>query len=148
MSLRQQVQDDMKSALKAGDKARLAVVRLILAAIRQREVDERIELDDAQVVETLDRMVKQRRESITQYEQGGRDDLASQERYEIEVIRHYLPEPLTDTEVDAVIDAAVAETGASSIKDMGRVMAIVKPKVQGRADMGAVSARVKSRLGA
>lgn len=136
----------MKSALKAGDKARLGVVRLMLAAVKQREIDERIELDDAQVVETLDRMVKQRRESITQYDQAGREDLAAQERFEIGVIQQYLPEPLTDAEIDALIDAAVATTGATGIRDMGKVMAEVKPRAQGRADMGAVSAKVKARL--
>ena len=146
MSLRQRIQDDMKSALKAGDKQRLGTLRLIHAAVQQREVDERVLLTDQQVLETLDKMVKQRRESIVQYEQGSRDDLAEQERFEIGVIQHYLPEPLSDAEIDALVDGAIAETGAAGIRDMGKVMAIVKPAVQGRADVGAVSAKVKSRL--
>ena len=142
MSLRQRIQDDMKSALKAGDKQRLGTLRLIHAAVQQREVDERVLLTDQQVLETLDKMVKQRRESIVQYEQGSRDDLAEQERFEIGVIQHYLPEPLSDAEIDALVDGAIAETGAAGIRDMGKVMAIVKPAVQGRADVGAVSAKV------
>ena len=146
MSLRQRIQDDMKSALKAGDKQRLGTLRLIHAAVQQREVDERVLLTDQQVLETLDKMVKQRRESIVQYEQGSRDDLAEQERFEIGVIQHYLPEPLSDAEIDALVDGAIAETGAAGIRDMGKVMAIVKPAVQGRADVGAVSAKVKTRL--
>ena len=146
MSLRQRIQDDMKSALKAGDKQRLGTLRLVHAAVQQREVDERVLLTDQQVLETLDKMVKQRRESITQYEQGGRNDLAEQERFEIGVIQHYLPDPLSDAEIDALVDGAIAETGAAGIRDMGKVMAIVKPAVQGRADVGAVSAKVKTRL--
>ena len=146
MSLRQRIQDDMKSALKAGDKQRLGTLRLIHAAVQQREVDERVLLTDQQVLETLDKMVKQRRESIVQYEQGSRDDLAEQERFEIGVIQHYLPTPLTDAEIDALLDRAIAEAGAAGIRDMGKVMAIVKPAVQGRADVGAVSAKVKTRL--
>ena len=146
MSLRQRIQDDMKSALKAGEKQRLGTLRLIHAAVQQREVDERVLLTDQQVLETLDKMVKQRRESIVQYEQGSRDDLAEQERFEIGVIQHYLPEPLSDAEIDALVDGAIAETGAAGIRDMGKVMAIVKPAVQGRADVGAVSAKVKTRL--
>ncbi|MEJ2687802.1 MAG: GatB/YqeY domain-containing protein [Gammaproteobacteria bacterium] len=147
MSLKDSLQDDMKTAMRAGDKPRLAVIRLINAAIKQREVDERITLDDAQVTAVLDKMVKQRRESLTHYEQAGREDLASQEKFEIEVIQHYLPEPLGEAELDAVIEAALTQTGASSIKDMGKVMGIIKPQVQGRADMAAVSARIKARLG-
>ena len=146
MSLRQRIQDDMKSALKAGDKQRLGTLRLVHAAVQQREVDERVLLTDQQVLETLDKMVKQRRESIVQYEQGGRADLVEQERFEIGVIQHYLPEPLSDAEIDALVDGAIAETGAAGIRDMGKVMAIVKPAVQGRADVGAVSAKVKTRL--
>ena len=146
MSLRQRIQDDMKSALKAGDKQRLGTLRLIHAAVQQREVDERVLLTDQQVLETLDKMVKQRRESIVQYEKGAREDLAEQERFEIGVIQHYLPTPLTDAEIDALLDRAIAEAGAAGIRDMGKVMAIVKPAVQGRADVGAVSAKVKSRL--
>ena len=123
MSLRQRIQDDMKSALKAGEKQRLGTLRLIHAAVQQREVDERVLLTDQQVLETLDKMVKQRRESIVQYEQGSRDDLAEQERFEIGVIQHYLPTPLTDAEIDALLDRAIAEAGAAGIRDMGKVMA-------------------------
>ncbi len=137
----------MKAAMRAGEKPRLAVIRLINAAIKQREVDERISLDDAQVTAVLDKMVKQRRESLSHYEQAGRDDLANQETFEIEVIQQYLPEPLGDAELDALINDALTQTGASSIKDMGKVMGILKPQVQGRADMAAVSARIKARLG-
>jgi len=144
--LKQRLQDDMKAAMKAGDKPRLGVIRLINAAIKQREVDERIDLDDTQVLAVLDKMVKQRRDSIAQYEQAGREDLASQERFEIEVCQAYLPAALDDNEIDAMIDAAVAGTGASGIRDMGKVMGVLKPQMQGRADMGAVSARVKARL--
>ncbi len=147
MSLKDNLQEDMKTAMRAGDKPRLAVIRLINAAIKQREVDERITLDDAQVTAVLDKMVKQRRESLGHYEQAGRDDLANQEKFEIEVIQHYLPEPLGEAELDALIDAAMAQTGAASIKDMGKVMGILKPQIQGRADMAAVSARIKARLG-
>jgi uncharacterized protein len=146
--LKQRVQDDMKSALKAGDKRRLGVVRLILAAIKQREIDERIELDDTQVLAVLDKMVKQRRDSVSQYAAAGREDLAEVERYEIEVCQGYLPQPLTESEIADLIDAAIAGTGAAGMKDMGRVMAELKPRAQGRADMGAVSALIKQRLGA
>ncbi|MEX0900708.1 MAG: GatB/YqeY domain-containing protein [Gammaproteobacteria bacterium] len=146
MSLRQRIQDDMTSALKAGDKKRLGTIRLAYAAIKQREIDERVVLTDQQVLETLDKMVKQRRESIVLYEQGGRADLAEQERFEIGVLQQYLPDPLSDAEIDALIAKAIAETGAEGIRDMGKVMAVVKPAVQGRADVGAVSAKVKDRL--
>lgn len=146
MSLRQRIQDDMKSALKAGDKRRLGVIRLIHAAIKQREVDERVELSDAQVLETLDRMLKQRRDSVAQYEQGGREDLAGQERFEIGVIQQYLPEPLSGPEIDALVERAVAETGATGPRDMGKVMAAIKPAAQGRADMARISALVRARL--
>jgi len=145
--LKQRIQDDMKTAMKAGDKPRLGAVRLILAAIKQREVDERIELDDAQVLAVLDKMVKQRRDSVVQYTAAGREDLASVERFEIEVCQGYLPQPLSDTEVSVLIDTAIAATGAAGMKDMSRVMAQLKPLVQGRADMGAVSALIKQRLG-
>lgn len=137
----------MKAAMRAGEKPRLAVIRLINAAIKQREVDERISLDDAQVTAVLDKMVKQRRESLSHYEQAGRDDLSGQEKFEIDVIQQYLPEPLGDTELDALINAALAQSGATSIKDMGKVMGILKPQIQGRADMAQVSARIKARLG-
>ena len=146
MSLKDQIQQDMKDAMRAKEKARLATIRLILAAIKQREVDERIELDDAQVIAVLDKMSKQRRESISQFEQAGRDDLIAQEKSELEIIQTYLPEALDEDELHALIEAAMQATGASSIKDMGKVMGQLKPKIQGRADMGAVSALIKSRL--
>ena len=133
--------------MKGGDKARLAVVRLMLAAVKQREVDERIELDDSQVLAVLDKMVKQRRDSIRQYGDAGRDDLVAQEAAEIEVIQEFLPTALSNDEIDAIIEAAITETGAASMRDMGKVMGIVKPQVQGRADVGQVSGRVKQRLG-
>lgn len=147
-SLKERLQADMKTAMKAGDKDRLGVVRLVLAAIKQREVDERIQLDDDQVVAVLDKMVKQRRESIAQYRAGGRDDLADVESAEIEIIQAYLPQALSEAEIDALIKEAMAETGAAGVSGMGKVMAVLKPKMQGRADMSAVSARVKSLLGA
>ena len=136
----------MKTALKAGDKRRLGAVRLILAAVKQKEVDERKELADPEVLAVLEKMLKQRRDSISQYEQAGRTDLAEQEAFEVGVIQGYLPAALGDAEIAALIEAAIAETGAKAMADMGKVMAIVKPKIQGRADMGAVSARVKQRL--
>ena len=145
--LKQQITDAMKAAMKGGDKARLAVVRLMLAAVKQREVDERIELDDSQVLAVLDKMVKQRRDSIQQYGDAGRDDLVAQEAAEIEVIQEFLPKALSDEEINAIIEAAIAETGADSMRDMGKVMGVVKPQVQGRADVGQVSGRVKQRLG-
>lgn len=145
--LKQQIQDDMKSAMKGGDKPRLATIRLIMAAIKQREVDERIELDNEQVLAVLDKMVKQRRDSITQYEQAGRDDLADKEKSEIDIIQTYLPEALGEDEIAALITEVIAASGASSMADMGRVMGQLKPRIQGRADMGAVSAQVKQQLG-
>jgi uncharacterized protein YqeY len=145
--LKQQITDAMKAAMKSGDKARLAVVRLMLAAIKQREVDERIELDDAQVLAVLDKMVKQRRDSIQQYGDAGRDDLAAQETAEVEVIQEFLPAALGDDEIAAIIAAAIQESGAASMRDMGKVMGIVKPQVQGRADVGKVSGLVKQQLG-
>ena len=147
MSLKGNITDDMKSAMKAGDKDRLKVVRLILAAIKQYEVDNRTELDDAGVLGVLDKMVKQRRDSVEQFQKGGRDDLANIELAEIAVLEAYLPEQLSDTELDALIDEAIAATGAESIRDMGKVMGTIKAKAAGRADMGAVGARVKARLG-
>lgn len=145
--LKSQIQADMKSAMKAGEKDRLGVIRLILAAVKQREVDERIELDDTQVLAVLDKMIKQRRDSVTQYDAAGRADLAAVERFEIEVIQGYLPAALTTDELNALIEQAVATTGASAMNEMSKVMAVVRPQVQGRADMGAVSALVKQRLG-
>lgn len=146
--LKQRIQDDMKHAMKSGDKRRLGTIRLALAAIKQREVDERIELDDTQVLAVLDKMVKQRRDSIAQYEKAGRTELAEQEQYEIGVLQEYLPEALSEQEITRLVDEAVQESGAASVRDMGRVMALLKPRLQGRADMGAVSALVRNRLGA
>jgi len=146
MSLKDRIQQDVKDAMRARDKERLATIRLITAAIKQREVDERIELDDEQVLLVLDRMCKQRRESIDQFEKAGRDDLVSKELGELDLIQGYLPRQLDDDEIAVLIDAAMADTGASSIKDMGKVMGQLKPRLQGRADMSAVSAMIKSRL--
>jgi len=145
--LKTQLTDDMKAAMKGGDKSRLAVIRLINAAIKQREVDERIELNDEQVLAVLDKMVKQRRDSIKQYTDAGRTDLADVEQAEVEIIQGYLPAALSDEEIAAIIEQAISETGASSMADMGKVMGKVKPQVQGRADMGAVSGLVKAKLG-
>lgn len=136
----------MKTAMKAGDKRRLGAVRLILAAVKQKEVDERKELADPEVLAVLEKMLKQRRDSISQFEQAGRTDLAEQEAFEVGVIQGYLPAALGDAEIAAFVEEAIAATGAKAMADMGKVMAIVKPKIQGRADMGAVSARVKQRL--
>jgi hypothetical protein len=147
MSLKDRILQDVKDAMRAKDKPRLATIRLITAAIKQREVDERIELDDTQVLVVLDKMCKQRRESISQFEQAGRDDLAAQEKAELALIQQYLPEQLGEAEINELIDAAMEQTGASSMKDMGKVMGQLKPKLQGRADMGAVSALIKARLG-
>ena len=147
-SLKNQVIEDMKSAMKAGDKDRLKVVRLMLAAIKQVEVDKRIELDDAAVLAVLDKMVKQRRDSVEQFEKGNREDLAAIERAEIEVLEAYLPEQLSADELAAMVDEVIAATGAESIRDMGKVMGQIKAKAAGRADMGAVSATVKERLNA
>jgi len=145
-SLKEQITSDMKDAMRAKEKERLGTIRLILAAIKQREVDERIELDDEQVLAVLDKMVKQRRDSITQYRDAGREELAAVEEAELEIIQHYLPEALSEAEIDNLIDEAISSSGAESMKDMGKVMGLLKPKVQGRADMGAVSARIKARL--
>ena len=146
MSLKLQLTEDMKTAMRGGDKHRLGVVRLILAAIKQREVDERIELDDAQILAVLEKMLKQRRDSVSQYAGAGREDLADVERAEMTVIEAYLPAQLDEAELDALIDAAIAGTGASSPRDMGKVVAAVKDKAAGRADMGVVSGRIKTRL--
>ena len=148
MSLKSRITDDMKAAMKGGDKPRLATIRLVQAAIKQREVDERIELDDDQVLAALEKMLKQRRDSMSQFEAAGREDLAAQERYEIGVLQDYMPAPLDEAEIDAAIAAAISESGASSARDMGKVMAALKPKVAGRADMQALSAKVKAALGA
>ena len=146
MTLKGQFQEDMKSAMKAGDKDRLKVVRLALAAFKQVEIDERIELDDAQALGILNKMVKQRRDSVSQFRDGDREDLAEIELAEIAVLETYLPEQLSAAELDQLIDQAIADSGASSIRDMGKVMGQVKNKAQGRADMGAVGAKVKARL--
>lgn len=146
MHLKGRIQSDMKDAMKAGDRDRLKVVRSIMAGVKQVEVDERRELDDADVIRVIDKMVRQRRESVTQFTDGGRDDLARQEQAEIEVLLTYLPEPLSDEELDALIDKAIADTGAAGIRDMGKVMGTIKAAAEGRADMSAVGARVKARL--
>jgi uncharacterized protein len=145
-SLVDRIKEDMKAAMKSGDKARLGVIRLILSAIKQIEVDERIALDDARALQVLDKMLKQRRESIRQFADAGRDDLVAQEEMEVTVIQAYLPSALSEEEVDGMISAAVLESGAESAKDMGKVMALLKPKMQGRADMSVVSAKIKAAL--
>ena len=144
--LKQRLTEDMKAAMKSGDKHGLGVIRLMLAAIKQREVDERIELDDAQVLAALDKMVKQRRDSVSQFEAAGRTDLAEIEKSEIVVIERYLPAKLGEAEIVAAIDAAMAETGATGPADIGKLMGALKPKLAGQADMGQVSALVKQRL--
>jgi len=146
MSLKERITEDMKTSMRAGDKERLAGIRFILAAIKQREVDERIQLDDTQVLAVLEKMIKQRRESISQFEAGGRADLVAKESAELAVLLAYLPAQLADGEVEGLIKAAIASTGATTMKDMGKVMAAVKPQVQGRTDMGALSARIKGLL--
>lgn len=145
-TLKERVTEDMKTALRAREKDRLGALRLILAAIKQREIDSRAALDDPQVLAVMDKMVKQRRESIDQFLRAGRDDLVAREQLELDVISTYLPEPLSDTEIDSLIDTVLAATGAVSMKDMGRAMGQLKPQLQGRADMAVVSARVKARL--
>ena len=146
MSLKSQVVEDMKTAMRAKDAARLSTIRMLLAAIKQREVDERIELTDADVLTIIDKMIKQRRDSITQFEAGKREDLAAIERAEVALLEDYMPARLADAEIDALIADAIASTGASGIAGMGKVMALLKPKLAGRADMGAVSARIKAKL--
>ena len=145
--LKAQITEAMKTAMREKEKSRLGVIRLITAAMKQIEVDERIELDDARVLTILDKMLKQRRESIKQYEAADRQELADQEAYEITIIQEFMPAQLDDAEIDAIIDEAVAATGASSMKDMGKVMGMIKPKLAGRADMGAVSGKIKAKLG-
>jgi hypothetical protein len=146
VTLKERITEDMKAAMRASEKERLSTIRMVQAAIKQREVDERIVLDDAQVIAVLEKMVKQRRESIVAFEQGGRADLADKEKSEIALLQVYLPAQLSEAEVDALIKEAIATTGASSMKDMGRVMAAVKARAAGQADMGAVSARIKAAL--
>jgi len=147
MPLKERITDDMKAALRSGEKDRLGTIRMIMAAIKQREVDERIVLDDTQVLAVVEKMIKQRREAIAQFEAGGRTDLVAKESAELALLTQYLPEQLSAQELDALISEAVAASGAGSIKDMGKVMGIVKAKVQGRADMSAVSARIRAMLG-
>lgn len=147
MTLKSRVQNDMREALRAGDRERLKVLRMLLAGIKQIEIDERREVDDARVLSVLEKMVKQRRDSVRQFREGGRADLADLEYAEIAVLEQYLPEPLSEEELGTLIDRAIAECGAESIRDMGKVMGQLKPQVQGRADMSAVGARVRERLG-
>jgi len=147
VTLKERITEDMKAAMRASEKERLSTIRMVQAAIKQREVDERIVLDDAQVIAVLEKMVKQRKESVAQFEQGGRADLADKEKAEIVLLQAYLPTQLTDAEIEALVRDAIASTGAASIKDMGKVMGAVKAKAAGRADMGAVSARIKATLG-
>jgi uncharacterized protein YqeY len=147
MTLKSQLTEDMKAMMRAGDKPRLGVIRLILADIKRREVDERIELDDTQVLTVLEKMLKQRRDSVSQYDAANRKDLADVERYEMGIIEAYLPAKLAEAEIDALIDAAIADTGATSARDMGKVVAQVKEKAAGRADMASVSQKIKAKLG-
>ncbi len=146
MSLKDRITEDMKNAMRAGDKERLGTIRLTLAAIKQREVDERIQLDDSQVLAAIEKMIKQRKEAIAQFETGGRADLVAKETAEIAVLQGYLPAQMSAVEIDALIAEAIAATGATTIKDMGKVMGVVKSKAQGKADMGSVSARIKAKL--
>lgn len=147
MTLKARISEDMKNAMRAKDSARLGAIRLLLSAIKQREVDERIEVNDTQVVEAIEKMLKQRRDSISQYEAASRNDLADVEKFEVSVLQEYLPQALTEAEVDAILQQAIADTGAAGIKDMSKVMAAVKPKVVGRADMGKISGLIKAKLG-
>ena len=146
MSLKARITEDMKNAMRSGEKDRLGLIRMLQAGIKQREVDERIELDDTQVLAVIDKMIKQRKDSVEQFRAGGRDDLAAKEAAEIGWLTGYLPAQLTDAEVDALIQDAIAATGAATMKDMGKVMGVVKPRAQGRTDMGALSARIKAAL--
>ena len=148
MTLKERITEDMKTAMRSGEKDRLAVIRLLQAAIKQREVDERIVLDDVQVTSVLEKMIKQRKESVVAFEKGNRADLVAKETAEIAVLQPYLPAQLSDAELDALIAEAISSTGAASIKDMGKVMGVVKAKAAGKADMGAVGARIKAKLGA
>jgi uncharacterized protein YqeY len=146
-SLKGRITDDMKAAMRSGEKERLGVIRMITAAIKQREVDERISLDDAQVLSVLEKMIKQRKESLVQFQAGNRPDLVDKESSEIVLLQGYMPSQLSDSELDALIADAITTTGAASIKDMGKVMGIIKGKAQGRADMAAVGAKIKAKLG-
>jgi uncharacterized protein len=146
MSLKERITDDMKAAMRSGEKERLGVIRMITSAIKQREVDERITLDDAQVLSVLEKMIKQRKESLVQFQAGNRQDLVDKESAEITLLQGYMPSQLSDADIDGLINDAIAASGAGSIKDMGKVMAIIKGKAQGRADMAAVGAKIKARL--
>jgi uncharacterized protein YqeY len=146
MSLKERITDDMKAAMRSGQKVELGVIRMITAAIKQREVDERITLDDSQVLSVLEKMIKQRKESLVQFQAGNRQDLVDKEAAEITLLQGYLPSQLSDSEIDALISEAIQATGAASIKDMGKVMGLIKGKAQGRADMAAVGAKIKARL--
>jgi uncharacterized protein len=146
MSLKERITDDMKAAMRSGEKERLGVIRMITSAIKQREVDERIALDDAQVLSVLEKMIKQRKESLVQFQAGNRQDLVDKEAAEITLLQGYLPAQLSDTEIEGLIKDAIAASGAAGIKDMGKVMAIIKSKAQGRADLGSVGAKIKARL--
>lgn len=148
MSLKARISEEMKNAMRAKDTARLGAIRLLLAAIKQREVDERIELDDNQVIEAIEKMLKQRRDSISQYEAANRQDLADVEKQEVSVLQEYLPKALSESELAEILDKVIADTGAAGIKDMSKVMAAIKPLVIGRADMGKISGLIKSKLGA
>lgn len=147
MELKAQINEDMKAAMRAKETQRLSAIRLLLAAIKQREVDERTELDDQQIIGVIEKMIKQRRESVAQYEKASRADLAEAEKFELDVLQNYMPQQLSEAEVEAAVASAVAESGAESVRDMGKVMAILKSQLAGRADMGRVSALVKGRLG-
>jgi uncharacterized protein YqeY len=147
VSLKERITEDMKAAMRAGEKDRLATIRLVLAAVKQIEVDERITVDDTRMLSVLEKLAKQRKESIAQFESGGRADLVAKEAAELAIIKSYLPEQLSDAELDALIAEAISSTGAATIKDMGKVMGVVKSKAAGRADMGAVGARIKQKLG-
>ena len=146
-SLKEQITEDMKSAMRAKDSARLGTIRLILAALKQKEVDERKDLSDADILSILEKLIKQRRESVAQYEKANRQDLVDQENFEIGIIQEYMPAAMSEAEIDTAISQAIAQTGASSIKDMGKVVGVLKPQLTGRADMAAVSAKVKAKLG-
>jgi len=147
MSLKERITDDMKAAMRSGEKERLGAIRMITSAIKQREVDERITLDDAQVLSVIEKMIKQRKESLAQFQAGNRPDLADKESAEIALLQSYMPEQLSDDDLNTMISDAITATGAASIKDMGKVMGIIKGKAQGRADMAAVGAKIKAKLG-
>ena len=146
VTIKERVQEDMKASMRSGEKERLGTIRLILAAVKQREIDERIALDDTQLLVVLDKMAKQHRESIVHFEAGGRADLVAKETAELAIISAYLPSPLSEAELDTLINDAIAQSGATSVRDMGKVMGLIKPRTQGRADMAAVGARIKARL--